>query len=88
MIKINETDDEMNMYSLLHTVLGADEDNSGWIGGNESATAAENESVWFNCSTDRPYPRPDGPPTFRIIKNRRNTDSASRVSVLQDTGSR
>lgn len=26
--------------------------------------------------------------TFRIIKNRRNTDSASRVSVLQDTGSR
>lgn len=77
-IEINETDDgvedsEMNMHSLLQTVLGADEEGSGWMA-NESTTA-ENESVWFNSATDRPYPRPEGPPTFRIIKNRRNTDS-------------
>uniref|UniRef100_A0A1Q3FW80 ZAD domain-containing protein n=1 Tax=Culex tarsalis TaxID=7177 RepID=A0A1Q3FW80_CULTA len=77
-IEINETDDgadsEMNMHSLLQTVLGADED--GWMANESTASAAaENESVWFNSTTDRPYPRPDGPATFRIIKNRRNTDS-------------
>ncbi|EDS40803.1 conserved hypothetical protein [Culex quinquefasciatus] len=80
-IEINEDDNEddsaMNMHSLLQTVLGADDDASGWMAGNESTPAAgeNNESVWFNSATDRPYPRPDGPATFRIIKNRRNTDS-------------
>lgn len=75
-IEINEDDNaegdesEMNMHSLLQTVLGADDDPAP----NTSAVD-NNESVWFNSATDRPYPKPDGPPNFRIIKNRRNTDS-------------
>lgn len=60
---------DSDMTSLLHTVLGGEDVN--WMGGD-----TENESVWYNSATDRPYPRPSsGPPNFKIIKNRRNTDS-------------
>lgn len=63
------SESDMNMQ-LLQTVLGGGEEVS-WMGGD-----AENESVWFNSGADRPYPRPtSGQPNFRIIKNRRNTDS-------------
>ncbi|XP_058467726.1 uncharacterized protein LOC131440455 [Malaya genurostris] len=65
-------DSQITMHSLLQTVLGGDE--VPWMGG-ETESEPASESVWFNSSTDRPYPRPTGPPNFRIIKNRRKTDS-------------
>ncbi|XP_055616271.1 uncharacterized protein LOC129762227 [Toxorhynchites rutilus septentrionalis] len=76
-IEIDEADQsanesDINMHSLLQTVLGGDE--VPWMGG-ESDKEQLSESVWFNSATDRPYPRPTGPPDFKIIKNRRNTDS-------------
>nr|XP_029712901.1 uncharacterized protein LOC109429833 isoform X2 [Aedes albopictus] len=64
--------------SQTDTVLGGDDVH--WMGGTSSDAADNdqgNEAVWFNSSTDRPYPRPPNgqQADFRIIKNRRNTDS-------------
>ncbi|XP_053685430.1 uncharacterized protein LOC128734997 isoform X2 [Sabethes cyaneus] len=75
--EVNESDrtadeNDIAMHSLLQTVLGGEE--VPWMGG-ETENEPTNESVWFNSAADRPYPRPSGPPNFRIIKNRRNTDS-------------
>ncbi|XP_055587307.1 uncharacterized protein LOC129739810 [Uranotaenia lowii] len=67
-------DSEMNMHSLLQTVLGTGEVN--WMGGEGDHDQSGVETVWYNSATDRPYPRPaTGMPNFKIIKNRRNTDS-------------
>lgn len=70
-------DSDINMHSLLQTVLGGDD--VTWMGGanNDADNEQGNESVWFNSTTDRPYPRPPNgqQPDFKIIKNRRNTDS-------------
>ncbi|XP_055523525.1 uncharacterized protein LOC129717563 [Wyeomyia smithii] len=72
--ELDRTTDENDiaMHSLLQTVLGGED--VPWMGG-EMENEPTNESVWFNSAADRPYPRPTGPPNFRIIKNRRNTDS-------------
>lgn len=82
-VDISEQDDggnesDMNMHSLFSVLGGGD---VTWMGGANDADNEQNEqdesAVWFNSSTDRPYPRPPNgkTPDFRIIKNRRNTDS-------------